>query len=40
MQLEKLLTIHGTNRLGENALADINVFHKIAGQNTAKNNQQ
>lgn len=32
--------IHGTNRLGGNALADINVFGKIAGENAAKNNQQ
>lgn len=29
--------IHGTNRLGGNALADINVFGKIAGSNAAKN---
>lgn len=29
--------IHGTNRLGGNALADINVFGKIAGENAAKN---
>lgn len=28
--------IHGTNRLGGNALADINVFGKIAGENAAK----
>lgn len=27
--------IHGTNRLGGNALADINVFGKIAGKNAA-----
>lgn len=27
--------IHGTNRLGGNALADINVFGKIAGENAA-----
>ncbi|KAF5048114.1 Urocanate reductase [anaerobic digester metagenome] len=27
--------IHGTNRLGGNALADINVFGRIAGQNAA-----
>lgn len=31
--------IHGTNRLGGNALADISVFGKIAGENAAKNNQ-
>lgn len=30
--------IHGTNRLGGNALADISVFGKIAGENAAKNN--
>ncbi|MEG0752463.1 MAG: flavocytochrome c [Angelakisella sp.] len=29
--------IHGANRLGGNALADINVFGKIAGENAAKN---
>lgn len=29
--------IHGTNRLGGNALADINVFGKIAGKNAATN---
>lgn len=29
--------IHGTNRLGGNALADINVFGKIAGKNAANN---
>lgn len=29
--------IHGTNRLGGNALADINVFGRIAGANAAKN---
>lgn len=29
--------IHGSNRLGGNALADINVFGKIAGSNAAKN---
>ncbi|WP_232697596.1 flavocytochrome c [Brevibacillus daliensis] len=28
--------IHGTNRLGSNALADITVFGRIAGQNAAK----
>lgn len=28
--------IHGTNRLGGNALADINTFGKIAGKNVAK----
>lgn len=28
--------IHGTNRLGGNALADINVFGQIAGQNAAE----
>jgi succinate dehydrogenase/fumarate reductase flavoprotein subunit len=28
--------IHGTNRLGGNALADINVFGRIAGTNAAK----
>ena len=28
--------IHGTNRLGGNALPDINVFGKIAGENAAK----
>lgn len=27
--------IHGTNRLGGNALADINTFGRIAGQNAA-----
>lgn len=27
--------IHGTNRLGGNALADITVFGKIAGENAA-----
>jgi succinate dehydrogenase/fumarate reductase flavoprotein subunit len=27
--------LHGTNRLGGNALADINVFGKIAGKNAA-----
>lgn len=31
--------IHGTNRLGGNALADINVFGRIAGENAAKNNR-
>ena len=30
--------IHGTNRLGGNALADITVFGKIAGEMAAKNN--
>ncbi|MBM6859753.1 flavocytochrome c [Clostridium saudiense] len=29
--------IHGSNRLGGNALADITVFGKIAGENAAKN---
>lgn len=29
--------IHGTNRLGGNALADINVFGRIAGENAANN---
>lgn len=29
--------IHGTNRLGGNALADISVFGKLAGENAAKN---
>ena len=29
--------IHGTNRLGGNALSDINVFGRIAGSNAAKN---
>lgn len=29
--------IHGSNRLGGNALADITVFGKIAGENVAKN---
>ncbi len=29
--------IHGTNRLGGNALADINVFGRIAGKNAANN---
>lgn len=29
--------IHGTNRLGGNALADINVFGKIAGESAAAN---
>lgn len=29
--------IHGANRLGGNALADINVFGKIAGKNAAEN---
>ena len=29
--------IHGANRLGGNALADINVFGRIAGRNAAKN---
>ncbi len=28
--------IHGTNRLGGNALADITVFGRIAGENAAK----
>ena len=28
--------IHGTNRLGSNALADITVFGRIAGKNAAK----
>ena len=28
--------IHGTNRLGGNALADITVFGKIAGENVVK----
>ncbi|MEW9094244.1 MAG: flavocytochrome c [Clostridiaceae bacterium] len=28
--------VHGTNRLGSNALADITVFGRIAGQNAAK----
>ena len=27
--------IHGSNRLGKNALADINVFGRIAGKNAA-----
>ncbi|MDU6340277.1 MAG: flavocytochrome c [Clostridium sp.] len=29
--------VHGSNRLGGNALADITVFGKIAGENAAKN---
>ncbi len=29
--------IHGANRLGGNALADVNVFGKIAGESAAKN---
>ena len=29
--------IHGSNRLGGNALADITVFGRIAGENAAKN---
>lgn len=29
--------IHGSNRLGGNALADVTVFGKIAGENAAKN---
>ncbi|HEY8362730.1 MAG TPA: FAD-binding protein, partial [Tissierellaceae bacterium] len=29
--------IHGSNRLGGNALADITVFGRIAGANAAKN---
>lgn len=32
--------IHGSNRLGGNALADITVFGKIAGENAAKNKLQ
>ena len=28
--------IHGTNRLGGNALTDITVFGRIAGENAAK----
>jgi len=28
--------IHGTNRLGSDAIADITVFGRIAGQNVAK----
>ncbi|MGL5057671.1 MAG: FAD-dependent oxidoreductase, partial [Fusobacteriaceae bacterium] len=31
--------IHGTNRLGGNALTDITVFGRIAGTNAAKNNK-
>jgi succinate dehydrogenase/fumarate reductase flavoprotein subunit len=30
--------IHGANRLGGNALADISVYGKIAGQNAARSN--
>ena len=29
--------IHGANRLGGNALADVNVFGRIAGESVAKN---
>ncbi|MGL5935767.1 MAG: FAD-binding protein, partial [Cetobacterium sp.] len=29
--------IHGANRLGGNALADITVFGRIAGEKAAKN---
>ncbi len=29
--------IHGANRLGGNALADVNVFGRIAGESAAKN---
>lgn len=31
--------IHGSNRLGGNALADITVFGRIAGENAAKANK-
>lgn len=31
--------IHGTNRLGSDAIADITVFGRIAGQNVVKNNK-
>ena len=40
MELEKLLEISmETNRLGSDAIADITVFGRIAGQNVVKDNK-